>query len=180
MHERKIASGILLAAIVLGGCNAGAAGGTTAATPALAPHATMTSGALNFAGQYAGTVTDSLHGRGKAVVNFTQAGDGVGGTIARTFGSQATTDIVALVQTPDATAGGSAIAQLKTPCSLQMTVIRSAKTYELTGTYAAFRGCAGETGTFAAKEVCYYVAQPGAAAIGTPRLRPHPFKILPC
>lgn len=174
----KIAAAASIVALVACGAS-GSSGFVQSENSAAAPHATITVVPFGWAGQYSGTVTDSVHGTGKATINITQSGSSIGGTMVETFGTSATTDVVALTASGNQTAGGSAIAPLKKVCSLQIVALRNLKTFVLSGSYSAFHNCGGESGTFSAKEQCYYVSSQ-YTTIGVPALRPHPFKFLPC
>lgn len=156
-----------------GGTNpAGSSSGPTGEA-ALAPNAPPAIDGL--AGEFKGTVADSVLGKGKADFQLSQiVGGQAGGSMQLAFGKGTTkvSSAVALDASSLKKIDGNAVALLANtpPCTLGITAKFDRKTYTLTGSYKAFNNCApSQKGTFSAKEQCYYVvAKPIADG-----LRPH-------
>jgi hypothetical protein len=131
------------------------------------------------AGEFKGTVTDNVLGKGKAIFQLSQiVGGNAGGSMQLTFGKSATiASAVALDASSSKDIAGNAVALLANtpPCTLTITAKFDRKRYTLNGNYKAFNNCvAGQKGTFSAVERCYYVvAKPVANAL-RPRTLPKP------
>jgi hypothetical protein len=171
MERTNLASVIIACAFVLTGCagmtgaNPAAGGRVAAPNGAVAPHAPPAIDGI--AGRFAGTVTDSVLGKGTAVFEVSQEiGGSAGGSMQLKFGTAKVPTYVAFdaSSTKDVTGTGIALIGGQAPCTLAIAGRFSPKTLMLTGTYKAFNNCfPGEKGTFAAKEACYYtVAKPTA------------------
>lgn len=163
----KLLTVSLALAFALAGCagstgtnpssGAGSSAGTDPAFVADAPPAID-----GIAGEFKGTVKDSVVGKGKADFQLSQlVGGQAGGSMRFTFGG--TTKIssaVALDASRMKKIDGTAVALIgnSPPCTLTVTAKFDRKTYTLTGSYKAFNNCEpGQNGTFSAKEQCYYV-----------------------
>jgi hypothetical protein len=118
----------------------------------------------NLSGQYAGTVSDSLHGSGRIYAELVQHHHAVAGNITFTYGStEFGTPAVFLLKETTLTGTGESATVSLNPCTVSETAVYS--NYSLTGSYRAVRGCSGDSGTFTMKEYCHYglnsAAEPG-------------------
>ncbi|MEO6834911.1 MAG: hypothetical protein ABI231_03275 [Candidatus Tumulicola sp.] len=151
MTQRKgiLAAGLAVAcALVLAACNAS----TSATTPA-----TPTPALTNVAGQYNGSVQDSVFGNGRALGDFSQTGSAVGGRLQYAYGTQTILNSVAMSLSRSNALGGTATATIgSAACTFGISSTYDATTFKLSGNYSATNGCSGESGTFALKEACYY------------------------
>ncbi|HKE36283.1 MAG TPA: hypothetical protein VKB39_02570 [Candidatus Baltobacteraceae bacterium] len=168
----------LAAAFALAACagppsaNPPAGGAGAASAAAVAPDAPPAIDGV--AGEYSGTVNDSVIGKGKADFKLSQiVGGQAGGSMQLKFGTiEKVVSAVALDASNLKSIAGNAVALSGSapPCTLTISAKFNRKTYTLTGSYSAFNNClSGQSGTFSAKEQCYYVvAKPIAEG-----LRPH-------
>jgi hypothetical protein len=162
---RLLTVGLALA-FALGGCAGSSATnpagtGSGAGEAMLAPNAPP--GIDGVAGEFKGSVTDSVLGKGKADFQLSQVvGGQAGGSMQLTFGKGTTkvSSAVALDASSMKKIDGNAVALLTgtPPCTLAISAKFDRKTYTLNGSYKAFNNCApGQKGSFSAKEQCYYV-----------------------
>jgi hypothetical protein len=159
-------------------CGAGSGAGHTFSMdgPGLTP-ALVAAATINAAGQFKGSVTDSAFGKGTTVVNVTQHGRSVGGTMRSTYSAKSVNAVVAWTLDPS-TGGlqGTAVATIaKAACTFAISATYDSKTLVLAGTYKAVRGCNGESGIYKTKEQCDYVNH-----AATMNLKPHPIGLRPC
>lgn len=163
-------------ALALSACSGAATGGVpaTGAAPAAVARQTGDTSPTNVGGQYAGTVDDSVYGSGSAGASLAQYGAGAGGDVAFVYGTQiVNAQIGAQIASGNALPG--TIVAGSRPCSFNVSATYDAAKHKLTGSYAAFSGCKGETGQFSLKEQCYYVRNRGGSATrrpDTPGLKP--------
>jgi hypothetical protein len=178
----KLLTVSLALTFALAGC-AGSAGTSPSAgaglgagaDAALAPNAPPAIDGI--AGEFKGTVNDSVIGKGKAEFQLSQVfGGQAGGSMKLTFGKiSKVSSAVALDASNTKSISGNAVALFGSngPCTLTISAKFNRRTYTLNGTYKAFNNClSGQTGTFSAKEQCYYVvAKPTANGL-RPRVLP--------
>lgn len=169
----SLASAFVLAACAGStGANPPAGNASAARAAAVAPDAPPTIDGV--AGEFSGTVNDSVIGKGKANFKLSQiVGGQAGGSMQLKFGTiEKVSSAVALDASNPKSISGNAVALFGTspPCTLTISAKFNRKTFTLTGSYKAFNNClSGQSGTFSAKEQCYYVvAKPIAEG-----LRPH-------
>jgi hypothetical protein len=165
----------------LAGCAGSSAGNNGASNAGAMPGfaAPAVARAFEAAGQYEGTVTDSALGNGKVSFDLSRTGASAGGSLRETFATKTIRSAVAMSVASNDTLSGTAIALLSNPCSLQIDAKYNRKTHVLSGTYSAFHRCSGQTGTFRAKEQCYYVVTKPAG--GTQFAdRPNTVRIMGC
>lgn len=147
MNAGKILRSVLtLGAIVaLAACNSN--NGST--TPTVAPTP------LKIAGEYTGTVTDSVAGAGTAAVTLSQTGAAVGGTLDFTFGATTVANALAMNVTPAGSLSGTALAQINgATCAFALTGTYNASTNVISGNYSASSGCTGQSGTYSLTQQC--------------------------
>lgn len=136
---RTTASIIAAGALFLTGCS----GSGNSAAPA--PPTVV-------AGQYSGTVTDSVAGAQPATTTFSQHGSAVGGTITTGTGASASSEAVALTISGAALSGSGSMDVNGSACTFAFTA--SYASGQITGTYNAVSGCSGRTGTLALTQQC--------------------------
>ena len=173
MNNTRSSCASLAIALALSGC-AGFGGTTPQAATAMVQqslHADAPPAIDGVAGMYKGLVTNGPL-KGKAVVQLTQTGTSVGGSMTETFGKQTYQAILSLTATAAGDSSGVAIVMSSPPCSLNITGGKyDPKTLMLTGNYKGFNNCSF-SGRVAVKERCYYtVGTPKAEAIA-PRTVP--------
>lgn len=160
--NRYLAAGLaFLAALLSAACSGNSTTSTvTPSTPAPA--------LANVAGQYHGSVTDSVFGGGRGLGDFSQSGSAVGGRLRSAYASKTVLNSVAMVVSRSNSLSGTAIATIgRAACTFSVSGTYDATTFHLNGSYSAIHGCANETGSFALKEACYYrsaIASPAGAA----------------
>ncbi|HZY98314.1 MAG TPA: hypothetical protein VFE36_01940 [Candidatus Baltobacteraceae bacterium] len=176
----KLLTVSLAFAFVMAGC-VGTAGSNPFANASSAQEAAIAPNAPpkidGIAGEYSGTVTDSVVGKGKADFKLSQIiGGQAGGSMQLKFGKIAkVVSAVALDASSMKNINGNAVALSGTapPCTLTISAKFNRKTYTLTGSYKAFNNClSGQSGTFSAKELCYYVVAKPIADDLRPRTVP--------
>jgi hypothetical protein len=135
---------VVLAPTAWGGSSTGSPTGASAAL-------------LNISGQYAGTVNDSVFGKGQIVIEVTQYRNAVAGILLFTYpGSVALITPGSFLLSGNSLTGRGASATLSgDPCPLSETATYTT-THHLNGSYKAISGCSGETGTFTTKQQCRY------------------------
>jgi hypothetical protein len=113
-------------------------------------------GGSEIAGQYSGSVTDSVLGTGTAVANLASAGSSVGGWYGFTFASTTYSN-------PTAAEGGwrgiegTFVATIaSSSCIFAYRASYDSSSFELNGKYKAISGCSGQNGSFSLTEQCYY------------------------
>ena len=178
----KLLTVSLTLAFALAGCAGSAgtnppsgAGSGTGSDPALIANAPPAIDGI--AGEFKGTVNDSVIGKGKAELQLSQVFSGqAGGSMKLTFGTiQKVSSAVALDASNTKKITGNAVALFgrNGPCTLTISAKFNRRTYTLDGTYKAFNNClSGQTGTFSAKEQCYYVVAKPMANDARPRAVP--------
>jgi hypothetical protein len=170
-RNKHLAAALLLAAtLVLAGCNNN---GNVTTIPPATPAPPFT----NVAGQYHGTVHDSVLGKGAALGDFSQTRSSVGGRLEFTFGSHTAVNSVAMVLSRSNALKGTGIATIgSAACTFAIAGSYDATNFNLSGSYSATNGCSGQTGTFTMTEACFYhqgIRSPqGAARRRTARERP--------
>jgi hypothetical protein len=159
-------------------CGAGSGGNHTfsmdgpGVTPALEAAA-----ALNAAGQFKGSVTDSAFKKGTTNIIVSQHGRSVGGAMRSKYSAKSVNAVVAWTLDPS-TGGlqGTAVATIgNAACTFAISATYDSKTLILAGTYKAVHGCNGESGIYTTKEQCYYVNH-----ATTMDVKPHPIGLRPC
>jgi len=171
----RAATALVVGALALYGCSgAGTNGVPAAGAPSQAIRTQSGTATTNVAGQYVGTVVDSASGSGSATASLAQYAAAVGGDLAFTYGSttidaQVGAEIANTNSLPGTIVAGSR------PCSFSVSATYDSSKHKLAGSYQAFSGCRGETGSFTLKEQCYYVRNRGgndATKPDTPGLKP--------
>ena len=148
-----------LAVSLLAACGGAGNGGVSSATPAFPasrlPVDPAASGA-NLSGQYKGTFTDGIYGKGKAIANYSQYQGALGGVISVTYANSTTTMVVAFAPSAETFNGNLIALQGSAYCTLSAQSTYNSKKHTLSGTYTAVQGCASDKGSFTLKQQCYY------------------------
>ena len=134
--------------------------GSSSAGLAAAPAPQAPPAIDGIAGEFTGTVNDSVLGKGKAKFALSQlVGGQAGGSMTLTFGKLAKVSSAVALDASTKKIAGNAVALFGSnpPCTLTISAKFNRKAFTLTGSYKAFNNCAGQTGTFSAREQCYYV-----------------------
>lgn len=109
------------------------------------------------AGDYVGTMTDSVLGTLAAKTTLGQHGTTVGGSLALTAGTTAITEAVAWAIDGSNNVSGSGTATINgSGCSFAMTGAYDPATGIIAGSYTANTGCTGQTGTYSLTQQCTY------------------------
>ena len=141
----KAAAITVCAVLVLAGCSHKSS--TIPSTPAITP----------VAGDYTGTVQDSVFGALNATTTLGQHGSTVGGALALSAGATTLTEAVAWAIDSSNNLSGSGTATINgSGCSFAMTGAYDPNTGIITGTYTASTGCSGQTGTYTLTQQCTY------------------------
>ncbi|HZV77053.1 MAG TPA: hypothetical protein VFF63_04750 [Candidatus Babeliales bacterium] len=135
--------------------NAGSAAAATA--PAWGGHYQQ----QNLAGQYSGTVTDSVLGTGTATANLASSFSGLGGNLGFTFASTTYNNPTSASNGWGWGWGGGVrgvfIAVIASAsCTFFYNASYNSSSFVLSGNYQAINGCSGETGSFSLTQSCYY------------------------
>jgi len=133
---------VLLAAGAL--AVAGCGGGGSSVTPA--PQNAV------VAGEYIGTLTDSVAGSQPAATTLSQHGTAVGGTLTIGSGNATSTESVAWAVAGNALSGSGLMDVGSATCAFTFTATYANNT--ITGSYSAANNCAGRTGTFSLSQQC--------------------------
>jgi hypothetical protein len=170
---------ILVLAIGTNACAGSSSGiaGAPAAVP-LNPSAASPVGLL-VGGEYTGNVKDSAYGKGTIVIQFSQSGTTIGGSLKSKYGAKTVPAVAALTLSQTAL-GGNSVALLASPCTFSFNATYNAKTHVLAGRYDAIDRCSNQSGTFRAKEKCYYVTATALSQTGNQSDRPNTFRLNPC
>ncbi len=163
-------------ALLLGfsGCSAPVTSGSIPASQALATSPDLPV-FIPIAGQYKGSVKDSVRGKGSAVLQLAQSISNAGGSMNQTYG---TTMVSAVVSTSlsGTTLNGNEVFLGSAPCTFSVHGKYNPKNAVLSGSYTAVSRCKGQSGTFKFTEQCFYVTPTAAADIE----RPNNVVIKPC
>ncbi len=152
----KIFARISTVALFLGAGILSACSGTS---NVLSPRPSPTSTPI-VAGDYTGSISDSLRGGGTAAATLAQHGANLGGELTSTFG---TTNIEMFVSaTLDASNNfaGEIIQDAPVTCVFTLNGSYNTSTNQLTGSYGALTGCSGQNGNFTLTQQC--IDQPTA------------------
>jgi hypothetical protein len=120
-----------------------------------------------IAGQYKGTVTDSVRGKGTGVLQFAQGNTSAGGSLKQTYGAKTVNAVVSLGFSGTSLNGNEVMLGSK-PCTFSVTAKYNRQKAVLSGSYNANAGCSGQSGTFKLTEQCYYVTPSASADIERP------------
>ena len=136
---------VFVAAILaLSGCN-----GSSSGLPA------NTQSVPLAAGDFAGTATDSIMGSGTAVITLSQTGSSIGGTLLETLAGGTLNNTFAVVTDLSGNISGNSVATVNNvACGFKVAGTYNATTGALNGTYTAYSGCSGQSGTFALLQQC--------------------------
>ncbi len=158
--SRIAAAGLLAASLSLVAC----AGNGGNATPAAAAPAQAAQGqdpapsVANVGGQYAGTMKDSVLGKGHATASLAQYRNAAGGPIVSAYGSTTVSASLAAVAGANNVVSGTIVASTASAtCTLKFGGVYDSVAFRLSGSYVGVGGCSGESGTFDLKQKCYYV-----------------------
>ena len=129
---------IAAGALALAGCNNGSSSPPT-------PNAAV-------AGEYSGTITDSVAGSQPATTTLSQHSTSIGGTL--TIGTGATASTMSIAWTVSGSAlGGSGLMDVNgSTCAFSMSGTYASN--QITGKYTAAQGCTGRSGTFTLAQTC--------------------------
>jgi hypothetical protein len=114
----------------------------------------------NDAGEYSGTVQDSILGNGFAEASLMQDRHSIGGILTETINNKNYTN--ALVATTEDGRGlvGAEAATVppvgSSPCTFSVRAKYDPNTAVLSGTYTAAQGCSGDSGSFSLNEGCSF------------------------
>ncbi len=130
-----------------------------APSPALAIPVRYDTGGLNLSGQYAGSVSDSSFGKGKAVANFVADGAELGGWFALTFGTVSYDDPALLRTTRAGISGDFEESVGSSTCLFSVLNVKYDRAkHTLRGTYGSVSSaCYDQVGTFVLKQQCFYI-----------------------
>jgi hypothetical protein len=152
------ALGMALAFLALTGCG-GSSGAPATASSMQAPSEAVGNDAAihNISGQYAGTVKDSRHGKGRITALLAQYKNAVGGSLTVSAGTTSimSSDVWSLSNGTELT-GSGATTIMQTTCVYSINGKYDTTTYQLSGSYHAVHGCSGQNGTYTMKQKCYY------------------------
>lgn len=138
----SVATLVVIFALI--GCNKSNSG--VPSTPTPVPQA---------AGGYSGTVTDSAMGSGTATLTLSQSGSSIGGTLVETFPTTTLNNTFALVTDVSGNLSGNGVATVNNvACGFTVAGTYNTTTGQLTGTYTAFSGCTGQSGTMTLLQQC--------------------------
>jgi hypothetical protein len=145
--------------LALNACGGGSTAGPAIAMQAPAIGAGDDATIRNFSGQYAGTVKDSVHGKGTASGDLAQYQSAVGGWMTTTYASQTRRLGVAFTLRGTSFRGTGAGTADNVSCVFNESATYDPSTHHLTGSYRSFHRCGTvvETGTFDLKQRCFYV-----------------------
>ena len=142
---RSWLAGALCATLALAACN----GSNSSSLPS------GNSSVPQTAGDYTGTVNDSVMGAGTATVTLSQTGSSIGGTLVETFTGSTMQTSLALVTDLSGNVSGNAVATIGTgACGFKVAGTYGTSTGVLSGSYTAFSGCGGQTATFTLTQQC--------------------------
>jgi len=109
----------------------------------------------DVAGDYSGTVQDNMQGNASATVTFAQHGASVGGTMTLAFsGASVNSSIAWTIDAANALAGSAVENLAAQTCTFSMSGSYSTVTNQISGTYSALSGCAGQAGNFQLTQLC--------------------------
>ena len=130
--------------LVLSGCN-----GSSSGLPANTQAVPVT------AGDYTGTATDSAMGTGTAAITLSQTGSSIGGTLIETLAGGTLNNTFAVVTDTSGNLSGNSVATVNNvACGFKVAATYDSTTGQLNGTYTAYSGCTGQSGTFALTQQC--------------------------
>jgi hypothetical protein len=109
-----------------------------------------------IAGQYNGTITDSVRGSGKAVLQLTTLGANAGGSLKQTYSGKVVQGVVSLALVSTVVPNGTEVVLGSSPCTFSVSAAYNSSKHLLGGSFKAVNRCSGENGTFKLKEQCYY------------------------
>jgi hypothetical protein len=128
-----------------------------------------------LSGQYTGTFTASTFGTGAAKASFAAYQSGVGGVLSITpTGSPATKSSVVFVVSGSSLKGTAVSPSGGSYCTFLIDASYDSKSRQLSGAYSPAYGCAGETGSFLLKHLCYYRGSGNGSNDVRPEAGPHP------
>jgi hypothetical protein len=134
------ATPVLIAALMLPACSSSSAPVVTFSQPA------------DVAGQYAGTVQDSVAGtQAVGTSTLSQHLSSVGGALVMPIGSES---VSWTVGASNAVSGSGALEVAGATCLFVMTGSYNPSTFQITGSYSAASGCSGRTGTYTLTQTC--------------------------
>lgn len=137
------ASLALSGALIVNGCSS-----STQSVP-LTPQLT------NIAGEYIGTVQDSVAGAESAATTLAEHGPSIGGSLVLTAGTTTSNEAVAWTLTTANTLSGSGSMDVNgATCTFSMTGAYNPANNQISGSYTAVNGCAGRTGTYTLTQQC--------------------------
>jgi hypothetical protein len=122
---------------------------------------------IPIAGQYKGTVKDSVRGKGSAVLQLAQSISNAGGSMNQTYGTTMVSAVIS-ASLSGTSLNGNEVFLGSTPCTFSTTAKYNVKTAVLSGSYKAISRCKGQSGTFKFSEQCFYVTASAAADIERP------------
>jgi hypothetical protein len=167
-----IALALALAACSSPGGTSAAPGGSTTEVPAGSNIV-----AFLLAGQYNGTIQDSKHGNGKAVLQLTAVAENAGGSLKQTYSATSVQGVVAFTLASTVAPNGSEVTLGSSPCTFSVDAAFNATKHVISGTFKAVNRCSGETGSFKLKQRCYYKMPPTVTGDGE---RPDTLGVKPC
>ena len=154
------AAGMVAASLSLVAC---AGNGGNAAPTAVAPAQAALgqdpgASVANVGGQYAGTVKDSVLGKGHATASLAQYRNAAGGPIVSAYRSTTLTASLAAVAGANNVVSGTIVASnASATCTFKFGGVYDSVAFRLSGSYVGVGGCSGESGRFELKQKCYYV-----------------------
>ena len=126
-------------------------------------------GGVNYAGQYSGSVEDSIVGYAFATASLAQQKHNVGGVVNETINNENDTNPIVL-HASGTTLTGAEVAPNPPvgsgPCSFSVKARYNTGNFVLSGSYTAVHGCSGESGTFSLTENCSYPRNGSLEATG--------------
>ncbi|HEV7180299.1 MAG TPA: hypothetical protein VGN11_10510 [Candidatus Baltobacteraceae bacterium] len=144
MRHSAFTGGLVIALVAFSGC-----GGSNSGLPGNPQTVPQTGG------EYIGTAADSAFGNGTAAVTLSQTASSIGGTLTETFGSTTISNALAITISFSGDVSGNGVATVNgASCGFNVTGAYDPATGALTGKYASYSGCSGQTGSFTLTQQC--------------------------
>lgn len=108
----------------------------------------------NISGDYTGTLEDGTAGTLTASAVLAQHGSAAGGSLSLTGAVTLVAAVSFSVSSTNALSGAIVEDKAGNACTLSVTGNYNPGSFQITGSYQAVSGCAGETGTFTLNQQC--------------------------
>ncbi len=149
---------LAIAALAWTACGGGVTGAPAAALQAPAIGFADDGTIYNVSGQYAGRVKDSVNGTAALTLNLAQYRSSVGGSLAAKSDGRTQRASATYALNGTDLRGTMIVVTSSLTCVFNENAKYDSSTHRLSASYHSFHGCGGkaETGTFTAKQQCYY------------------------